>query len=103
MSDQVENTEDRFSHNEAQFRFSIKSHDSVYNGTKECAGQNGKMHRLICVVVACIGLKHMSLVVRKPVFGVSDLVRHKPGCKLQEMARGLKFRDVGSRGIVLYM
>ena len=23
---------------------------------------------------------HLSLVVRKPVFGVSDLVRHKPGC-----------------------
>ena len=24
--------------------------------------------------------KHMSLVVRKPVFGVSDQVPHKPGC-----------------------
>ena len=23
---------------------------------------------------------HLSLVVRKPVFGVSDQVRHKPGC-----------------------
>ena len=23
---------------------------------------------------------HLSLVVRKPVFGVSDEVRHKPGC-----------------------
>ena len=35
----------------------------------------------------------MSLVVRKPVFGVSDLVPHKPGCAahLQKMARGLKF------------
>ena len=38
-------------------------------------------------------LKHqmqnnMSLVVRKPVFGISDQVRHKP----QKMARGLKFR-----------
>ena len=27
---------------------------------------------------------HMSLVVRKPVFGVSDQVRHKPGCKTTE-------------------
>ena len=26
----------------------------------------------------------MSLVVRKPVFGVSDLVRHKPGCAVTE-------------------
>ena len=41
-------------------------------------------------------LKHctyMSLVVRKPVFGVSNQVRHKPGCTTtEEMARGLKFR-----------
>ena len=27
---------------------------------------------------------HMSLIVRKPVFGVSDKVRHKPGCKATE-------------------
>ena len=32
----------------------------------------------------------MSLVVRKPVFGVSDQVRHKPGCTTTE--DGLKFR-----------
>ena len=25
-------------------------------------------------------VENMSLVVRKPVFRVSDLVRHKPGC-----------------------
>ena len=32
------------------------------------------------------GLKknHMSLVVRKPVFGVSDEVRHKRGCTATE-------------------
>ena len=27
----------------------------------------------------------MSLVVRKPVFGVSDQVRHKPGCTATEV------------------
>ena len=27
---------------------------------------------------------NMSLVLRKPVFGVSDLVRHKPGCTVTE-------------------
>ena len=27
---------------------------------------------------------HMSHVVRKPVFGVSDQVRHKPGCTVTE-------------------
>ena len=34
----------------------------------------------------------MSRVVRKPVFGVSDQVRHKSGCTAQKIARGLKFR-----------
>ena len=29
-------------------------------------------------------LCYMSLVVRKPVFGVSDQVRHKPGCTVTE-------------------
>ena len=27
---------------------------------------------------------HMSLVVRKPVYGVSDKVQHKPGCTATE-------------------
>ena len=31
-----------------------------------------------------IGNIYMSLVVRKPVFGVSDLVQHKPGCTATE-------------------
>ena len=30
--------------------------------------------------------------MRKPVFGVSDQVRHKPAVQPQKMARGLKFR-----------
>ena len=31
-------------------------------------------------VALAFHLYKLSLVVRKPVFGVSDLVRHKPGC-----------------------
>ena len=31
-----------------------------------------------------VGLVKMSFVVRKPVFGVSDQVRHKPGCTATE-------------------
>ena len=30
--------------------------------------------------------------MRKPVFGVSDQVRHSLGCTAQKMARDLKFR-----------
>ena len=45
-------------------------------------------------------LLYMSLVVRKPVFGVSDLVRHKPvAVQSQKMARGLKFRNYVVEGL----
>ena len=44
---------------------------------------------------------HMSLVVRKPVFGVSDQVRQKPGCTTTEDGWRLEILDLGSRGIVL--
>ena len=46
---------------------------------------------------------YMSLVVRKPVLGVSDQVRHKPGCAVTEDGLRLEISDLGSRGIVLSM
>ena len=42
-----------------------------------------------------------SLVLRKPVFGVFDQVRHKPGCTATEDGKRLEISDLGSRGIVL--
>ena len=45
----------------------------------------------------------MSLIVRKPVFGVSDQVPHKPGCAITEYSYGLEILDLESRGIVLSM
>ena len=44
---------------------------------------------------------YLSLVVRKPVFGVSDRVRHKPGCIVTEDEERLEISDLESRGIVL--
>ena len=41
----------------------------------------------------------MSLVVRKPVFWVSDLVRHKLGCAITEYGKRLEISDLGRRGI----
>ena len=35
-------------------------------------------------VISVVSVNEMSLVLRKPVFGVSDLVRHKPGCTATE-------------------
>ena len=43
---------------------------------------------------------NMSLVVRKPVFGVSDQVPHKPGCTATKDGQRLEILDLGSRGIV---
>ena len=43
----------------------------------------------------------MSLVVRKPVFGVSDQARNKPGCTTTEDGLRLEISDFGSKGILL--
>ena len=45
--------------------------------------------------------KYMSRVVRKPVLGVSDQIRHKPGCTASEDSYDFETSDLGSRGIVL--
>ena len=37
--------------------------------------------------------------MRKPVFGVSDMVRHKPGCTATEDGWKLEISDVDRRGI----
>ena len=39
------------------------------------------IHGKLIVVCSCL---HMSLIVRKPVFGVFDQVRHKRGCTTTE-------------------
>ena len=39
--------------------------------------------------------------MRKPVFGVSDEVRHKSGCAATEDGYRLELSDLGRRGIVL--
>ena len=53
----------------------------------------------------CIGSSgsryDMSLVVRKPDFGVSDQVIHKPGCTVTEDGKKLEISYLGSGGIVL--
>ena len=39
--------------------------------------------------------------VRKPVFGISDQVRHKLACTVAEKGRKLEILDIRSKGIVL--
>ena len=48
------------------------------------------------------GLHDMSLVMRRPVFGVCDQVRLKPACSATETCQGLEILDVASRGIILF-
>ena len=42
-------------------------------------------------------------VTRKPVDGVCNQVRNKPGCAAKEVEKGLGISDLGSIGIVLPM
>ena len=44
---------------------------------------------------------YMSRDLRKPVFGVSDQVPHKPDCTTTEDGESLEISDLESRGIVL--
>ena len=37
----------------------------------------------------------------KPVFGISEKARHKPGCTASGDGQRLEISDLGSRGIVL--
>ena len=39
--------------------------------------------------------------MRKPVFGVSEQVQHKPDCEVKEDGEKLEILDLESRGIVL--
>ena len=60
------------------------------------------------IMVTLIGLINslgdsLSRVMRKPVFGVSDQVPHKPGCAITEDGEKLEISDLAIRGIVLSM
>ena len=48
-----------------------------------------------------IRLLYLSLVVRKPAFGVSDKVRHKPDSAITEYGLRLEISGSESRGVVL--
>ena len=43
----------------------------------------------------------MSHVKRKPAFGVSDQVRHKPACAATEASKRLEISDIETRDIIL--
>ena len=44
---------------------------------------------------------NLNLIVRKPVFGVSDQIRHKPGCTIKGDGEMLEISDLASKRIVL--
>ena len=58
-------------------------------------------HSLIIMSASSKYQDVMRLVVRNPVFGVSDQVQHKQGCTATEGGERLEILDLGSRGIVL--
>ena len=54
-------------------------HISKHIGTRQKETHPGSAHH-----IKSLRFKHMSLVLRKPVFGVSDQVPHKPACTVAE-------------------
>ena len=61
--------------------------------------------REILLYIAWAGLCNIlhELVMRKPVLGVSDQVRHKLGCTAIVDGQRLEISDLDRRGIVLSM
>ena len=51
------------------------------------------------IIIAVTSHYHLSLVVRKPVFRVSDRSDSNRAVQLQKMARGLKFRMLVVEGL----
>ena len=56
-----------------------------------------------CCSITCSRILwlHVSLVTRKPVFGVCDQVRLKPACSSTETSKRLEISAIASRGIIL--
>ena len=75
---------DRFVH-QTREDIDFDLYQAVTNGTYKCLCDE----------------KKMSNVTRKPVFGVSDQVRHKPACNTTEDHNMLEMVGLGYRGTVL--
>ena len=81
---------------------------NVYN-TNECILHMTESYRraFVTFVFSFSTFSHVGiylrLVVRKPVFGVSDQVRHKPVCTVTEDGQSIEISYLGSREIVLYI
>ena len=71
----------------AIFEVALRRPDGVYFPGQVVHGlltiEVGEPLKLTCKFLLT-RLYHLSLVVRKPVFGVFDLVPHKPGCTATE-------------------
>ena len=52
-------------------------------------------------IVTEIDLSDMSLITRKPVLGIWDLVRLKPACTATEVRWRREILDIETKGIIL--
>ena len=60
-----------------------------WDAKPQLKNKQAKFHLLYTYTFHCL---YMSRDARKPVFGVSEQVPHKPACTSSERARSLKFR-----------
>ena len=71
----------RYTHHSFEHKCCIYDVLSTSRGSSHCVAS---MHTKMILHILKEALSHLSLIVRKPVFGVSDLVRHKSGCTVLE-------------------
>ena len=73
-------------------------YDSDHGYRKALVKENISCVFILCQFIIKYGTKHiyiyMSLVVRKPVFRVSDQVQNKPGCAITEYGYRLEISDL---------
>ena len=83
------------------YKFQFRETPVVYSKTG--LTQPCVVFLIVCVLNEAVltRVHNLSRVVRNLVFGVSDQVRHKPGCTTTEDGWRLEISDLGRRGIVL--
>ena len=77
-----------------------------FYGSQTCMGSNTHAQPLhkardeaLCLKILLV--PYMSLITRKPVFGVCNQVRLKPACSATETSQCLEILDIETRGIIL--
>ena len=97
----VKKTEAGGSSFESRSSVSVSPHPGFYIGKTIHHFKWKERKTNFIVAMPDLAWHDMSLVIRKPVFGVCDQVRHKPSCAATEARWRLEISDIETRSIIL--